>query len=222
MRRSGTLVQESVGGLDSFMDIVTNVIGSLFFVVIFAALCAGEAKGKVVTPILSEGATEGIVFVCREDTVLFPDTDGLSKEATDAWKDAEENGVSDFEKKVERLKLANIGNKYYSFEPNVSYTVSGDTIYYSVSPNFVPRAGVAGDNADQLTRPDSDYVKALAKLDPKKHHVFFLVETDSFEVFHAARREAIKRGFAVGWDPIEIDMKIQFSETGVIDVGSHF
>jgi hypothetical protein len=215
-------IQNAVGGLDSFMDIVTNVIGSLFFVIIFVALSASGAKGKVVTPILSEGSTKGIIFVCRANTIFFPDVNSLTERAAEVWKECEANGITDFQLKVDKLRKAKIENDYYRYEPNVSFSIKGGQILYTVSDDLIPVANAKGENIDAVKTENSEFQKALERLDPAKEHIFLLVDTDSFEVFHTARREIIKRGLAVGWDPIEKNQKLQFSQGGVIDIGSHF
>ncbi|MBN2310797.1 MAG: hypothetical protein JXR94_17620 [Candidatus Hydrogenedentes bacterium] len=220
-RRGGQADSDTVTNLDSFMDIVTNVIGALFFVVIFAALSAFGATGKVVTPILSEGDTKGVIFECRSNTVCFPDVQGLLDEADAVWKQADEAG-DDWDEKVLRLRKAEIANEYYRFVPESKLRIQGGNIVYVLQQKFEPQEGVLGESIAEFQEPDSRFNESLAALDPAKQHVFLLVDTESFEIFHAVRRAIIEQGFHVGWDPIEAGGTLTFGGQGVVDVGSHF
>ena len=50
----------------------------------------------------------------------------------------------------------------------------------------------------------------LAKLDPKKDYLAFLVRPNSFEAFQVAREQAWKQGFKVGWEPQNTNDPITF------------
>ena len=214
-RRAINRDPESFLGLDSFMDIVTNVIGALFFVVIYAAMSAFGAKGKVTTPMLSVSDTEAIFFECRGNTVLFPDVDKLLEESNEVWKQTEKDGIS-VRMRVEKLNEAKVGNSFYTF---VLELKTFGNIIFDATETLVPVSGSRGENASEFQREDSSFRRELARLDPKKHHIFFMVRTDSFEVFHTARRVAIKQGFRVGWDPIEVDDPLRFGSGGVVPTG---
>jgi len=190
-------------GLDSLMDIVTNVMGALFFVVVFAALSSFEARGKVTTPIASTGSTKGIVFECRSNTILFPDFDGLHDQID---KKVKEMKTQDVLKLVDLLREAKIGNDFYTFVPKIIFR--GNYIYLSMP--FVPVSGSQGEDTRAIQPNNSKYQTKLRELDSKKNHIYFLVRADSFEIFQEARRIAVKNGFQVGWEPMPTDSPISF------------
>jgi hypothetical protein len=72
--------------LDSFMDIVTNVIGTLFFVIVYAALSSFSATGKVTIPQIVTSETEAIIFECRDNTILEMDSKSLKNELVERIK----------------------------------------------------------------------------------------------------------------------------------------
>ena len=87
--------------------------------------------------------------------------------------------------------------------------------------SFKPRKRARGENASELKKSDSEFRRELRKLDPKTQHVFFLVRTDSFDVFHVARKVAMEEGFKVGWDPLKVDIGIGWGGGGDVNVDSH-
>lgn len=205
----------SVLNLDSFMDIVTNVLGALFFVIIYAALSSATAKGKVTALMVSPGETEAIFFECRENTILFPDVDKLMEESNKLWEKLKTDGVTDWDERVEKLKDAKIGNSFCTYVPEKSLGVSGGYLVWRVIDTFVPVPGSLGETESELRQDGSTFRRELEKLDPKKHHIYFIAHTDSFEVFRAARRVALEQGFRVGWNPIGADEPIKFGSGGI-------
>jgi len=178
-------VAPSFIGLDSFMDIVTNVIGALFFVVVYAALSSLGAKGKLTLPLLSESATEPVTFECRKNTVIYPDLENFMKklqEVIDRHKGQGSDAI------MEALEKAQIKSDYYQLRNKLRVEQT---------------AGPPGETGRELSAGSSNFRRRLAKLDPSKHHVFFIVRADSFEVFRTARSVAVEMGFKVGWEPFE-------------------
>jgi len=201
----------SFAELDSFMDIVTNVIGALFFVLVYVALASGGARGKVTLPMIEPADTEAVFFECRADTVLFPDVDSLTDQVTNilgrAVAEAGEGKVdiNDLQKELEE---ADIHNAYYKHECSVIHLLLGQLQSFAMVPD------AKGEHGHEIQSQGSEFRKKLAKLDPAKHHVFFIVRTDSFNVFHSARRLAVDQGFRVGWGPISAEGNLTFGSGG--------
>lgn len=211
-RRRLRNTDESDISLDSFMDIVTNVIGALFFVIIFVALASYGARGRLVTPMLSQADTSGVFFECRDNRAYFPDIEGLIDTMVEVWGTGDVNTTAEFDRRVARLRQANIQNDFYRFEPDVQDLV----IIKRLSQKFVPIGQGKGENMIELEKEDSVLARAMDKLDPSKQHVFFIVDSNSFEVFHAARRLAMEKGLSVGWNPISADDPLRFGSGGVV------
>ena len=62
-----------------------------------------------------------------------------------------------------------------------------------------------GDTQESVRRSGSEFQKLLAAEDKKTQFFYFFVDPRSIAVFRAAREEAAKAGFAVGWDPLGSD-----------------
>ena len=65
----------------------------------------------------------------------------------------------------------------------------------------VERKDKAGENENQVTKPDSQYTKVLSGLSPQKNYLLYEVFPDSFGVYLAARDLANQRKFPAGWKP---------------------
>lgn len=194
-------------GLDSFLDIVTNVIGAFFFVVIYAVLSAAGATGKITLPLASVPETSRVLAECRDETVFFIEADRLIERSNEVWKEAD--GLP-FDERVDRLAEAGISSRYYTYEPRLARF----GWYRRVVDTLVPLPGAVGERERELASEWSLFRRRLASYDPESHHIIFLVRTDSFEVFHAARRLAISMGFSVGWEPILAGEPLRFSAAG--------
>lgn len=186
-------------GTDSFMDIVTNVLGALFFVVIYAALAAVGAEGTVDVPLTKSSNTIGALFECRGNTAFFPDFDTGLAQARERLNKLLEDGKSDVAALEEELTHAAIGNRFYRYEPNFYRDEFG---VLRLQPVFRFQDGQRGETGPEIEVSTSALRREFAKLDPAKQHVYFLVREDSFEVFRTARHVAIQMGLNVGWTPM--------------------
>ncbi len=191
-------------GLDSFMDIVTNVIGALFFVVVYAALSSLGAKGKITTPLRSEAQTEPIFFECRQNTAIYPDLESLQKRLKDEFERRRSQVTPGT---LEEFRKTEIKNSYYRWDVAA---LSRGVI------SFEKTDGPPGENGYALLQQRSNFRQQLAKFDPSKHHIFIFARADSFEVFHTARRVAISMGFKVGWMPVSADEPLRFGPGGEV------
>ena len=194
------------------MDIVTNVIGALFFVLVYVALASGGARGKVTLPMIEPADTKPVFFECRLGTVLFPDIDPLTDQITNilARVVADAGGSNvDLSTLAEALGEADIGNAYYEYDaPSTLGILLGRLQSFTMVP------GAKGEYGYELQEQNSQFRRDLAKLDPAEHHIFFITRTDSFEVLHSARRIAVEQGFRVGWGPIEAEGNLTFGSGG--------
>jgi len=181
--------------LDSFMDILFNVIGAFFFVLVYVALSSSGARGKVTLPMVSPAETKEVFFECRHDTVLFPDIEGLRAQASNAVARA---GRSDYGAGRD-LRSMGVTNSFY-------VTVN--------SGHFVPVPESRGETSFQAGQEGSLFREHLARFDPANRHVFFIVRTDSFEVFHGVRKIALECGFRIGWEPYDKDRALTFGSSG--------
>jgi hypothetical protein len=207
-RQTQNTSPDSFLNLDPFIDIVTNVIGAFFFVIIYIALASSGIKSKITTPLFSVVDTSPIYFECRNQTAFFPDIEGLRKESNDIWKRIR---VDNWFRKVEILKTFNISNQFYTYVPEKARNKRGN---WTIEDNFEPIPDARGETSFQIKRQDSLFRRKLATLDPNKQHLYFIVRNDSFEIFHVARAITLESGFRVGWNPLESNNTLVFTSSG--------
>ncbi len=191
-------------GLDSFVDIVMNVMGALFFMVIYTALQSAGLKGKITTPLASVAQTEPVLFECRSNTVYFPALHELAQRMAKDFQECLKAKETTLSSCLDRYDKGRIRNAFYSARPGLSLGSGG----LRLGVSFEPVPGARGDTLVQIRDENSAFRRELARLDPHKHHVYFIVRADSFGVFHSARRTARQLGFHTGWEPFRMDTKL--------------
>lgn len=219
--RQQSLVTDGIN-LDPFLDIVASCVGGIFFIVVLTGLIGTEAKGKITTPVLSRGDTRPVIFECRRGTILRPGLEDLRRRVQQEWDATEAKGILAWTDKVTLLEQSRIENEFYTFEPAYDLSFPNGEIRQSMYVTFEPKMNQLGEGVFVLSRPDSKFRQELASLNPSEHHVFFFVDTESFEEFHTARQIAREAGFKVGWNPNAVGEVVRYRVGGVIDTGSHF
>ena len=185
--------------MDSFLDIMTNVVGIMILVAIVVTMNTRDISFALGIPVLTEpGDLEPAFFECTSGHVLYQDWE-LYRKAMKAIREEYERlkgrlTPEDFEHLLKRANIRD-GNHVIEFGPGIYYKRTHDR---------------AGDRASELMRAESDFRRALRGLIPTEHYLVFNVHADSFGVFRTARRIARAEGFAVAWNPRQNEERIQF------------
>ncbi len=101
-----------------------------------------------------------------------------------------------FEVSENKVTIINQDN----YEVEVFHTVNGGRI---VTAAKLTRKESVGDAIKRFCQKDSLFQKKLSRYNPEKHGVVFIVRSDSFDAFIKAREIAWKRGYVVGWKPMD-------------------
>jgi hypothetical protein len=204
--RRGTSQQPN---LDSFLDILTNTVGVLVFVLLFVAISAADASILVRTPLRAETDKSAKFFEITGDRVVHLDDDAGS------------DRVSALLRSLPRANLYNlryIVDRVYGFEATISnYRVDlvGSFLNGDLSTRYRLREDrEVGTRLGALKSSDSEFQRILSQLDPEEDYVAFIVRPDAIEAFRAARDLAAKKGLATGWEPFEADRTIVFGRSG--------
>jgi len=195
--------------LDSFLDIVTNVVGGLILIAVVTVLGAGDIKVNLGTPVLHAAPKEAerVVLECRGGRVAkLPVKAAMDRiEQALAVTRGEQIDVRDFDY---LLGSRDFGDAL--FRVKVRLNPEAGTVFMA----YEPRAEEQGEDVATLRRDGSEYRQLLKRLDPRAHYLFFIVREDGFDVFREARALARARGFAVGWHPRPRQEPLLFSEHG--------
>jgi len=198
--------EEVLFSLDSFLDIVTNVVGVLVLVAIVSVLSAGNIS-------VPSGATamtaprptaERLLFECSGDEVFFVDEEGNGRRVLDAVRRASDNTISR-DDLVALLEVRDVGD--------ATHRVRADPLARGLAWVYTLRSDAHGERAADLDRADSAFRKQLAGLE-RGGFVYFVVHDDSFEIFRKARDIARARGISIGWHPVEGQGPVRLSAVG--------
>lgn len=206
---------------DSFLDIVTNVIGVMVLIVIVTVVNSGGMDISLGTPMLRPAPENArpACFECRGNRIVYIDVQELSEQfdacvlehTGKTWDDLEYDDVD----QVPNLFEENdVGTEFYRIKFEISKIDYG--FFSRKSPTWIyqPRADDQGETISEINDPDSDYQRLLDSLDSKARFVNFTVRPDSFEVFRAARRLARAKGLATGWFPRPCEEPLAYGPGG--------
>lgn len=190
--------------LDPLMDVLTCAVGVMLFVVIFAVMEARGVSIKMFTPMLKDppAKSERKIFLCKKGTIKLFDFDSSAKELLKGIEKIGFDGVPTF---VERGNKKGVNDGYFRYK--LEYDEWGFWPYQSRSISIIctPIENVVGESIADLKKPSSKIAERLRSFDKNKVWVTFLIDGgESLEVFRKTRDEALKYGFATGWDPKDI------------------
>ena len=195
------------GNLDSFLDVMTNTVGVLIFVLLFVTLAAADATVLVRTPLRSETEKRPIYFEASGGRVIYLEL-RAGNEAVDDFFDA-----------LPPIRWYNVRSvlaRMEAFEtrtPNYTIDFSGSPLAGGMGIRWRARPGV-GDTVTVVKDSTSTFQQVLRSLDPDTAYLAFIVRPDGVESFRAARKAATKRGVASGWEPFEHGHDLVFRSGG--------
>lgn len=231
--------------LDSFLDVLTNTVGTLMFISLFMGLITAEAgsssaesdstsTGKdstsiITTPLVSKTEKNPRFFEISNNKITYIDDEKVGKDMESVIGSlptcSKPNIDFDLNSGVDPTQYSAVLESYQACVSNrasrlVDFRTQTD--YYDVtmvnastfSYRYDPIQNKSGENEAELSRTESEFNRVLAKLDPKKDYLAFIVRPDSFSGFRTARELAWAQGFNVGWEPHKPELPIQFGSGG--------
>jgi hypothetical protein len=166
-------------------------------------------------------ATSGakpVSFICR-DGVIMPVNIESAQDRASKWTAAyiTENRLDrDKPKGVDCDKVFRAFNRR-TFRDN-SFTLQLQQLNDYAYVIF-QRRGTAGETAREIDDTNSDFQQAVGKLNKNQHYLRFLVWTDSYETYLAARRIANKYRLPAGWQPVGGDTEYRVRMRGNLRCG---
>lgn len=213
--------------LDSFLDVLTNTVGTLMFISLFVGLIAAEADSIIKTPLVSKTEKTPRFFEIRNNIVTYVDDEKVGQDMEEVIGNLPNCNKPDFDLSAEANSnqyLLALNNYKSCISSRASRLVNfrTQTEYYNVtmvnastfSYRYDPIPSKVGETKEQFSLPESKYNQILASLNPEKDYLAFIVRPDSFSGFRAAREQAWTKGFNVGWEPHKSELPIQFGSGG--------
>jgi len=191
-------------------DMLTNTVGIMIFVMIFAVIVAqGTSIGKrlpMERKAFIPGTTtekQAVLFVCSHNTVLPWRLDKLAERFMAGLG---KPTAYDYEEWKAKVNSRRIEDDLYVVTARCEFaredTWDGFTVqlvYFMFEVNLRP--GVRGDGPDSVRNETSILRRELANMDHNREYICFLLDSDSLEVLGGAREVARQAGFDTGWTP---------------------
>lgn len=198
--------EEAPISLDSFLDIVTNVVGVLVLVAVVTVLSAGNISVPSGATALTapRPSAARILFECSGDEVFFVDEEANGQRVLDEVKRSGEERISG-DALVTLLDGKDIGD--------ATHRVRADAMERGMAWVYAIRPGVHGEAGPEVEKEGSKFQERLAQLE-RGGFAYFIVHDDSFEVFRRARDVARARGVSIGWHPVEGRGPVRLSAVG--------
>jgi hypothetical protein len=198
--------EEILFSLDSFLDIVTNVVGVLVLVAMVTVVSAGNISvpSGATAMTAPKPSASRLLFECAGDEVFFVDEEGNGRRVLDEVGRTGERAISR-DALTALLDDNDVGD--------ATHRVRADPLARGVAWVYTLRSEVHGERAADLERAESAFAKQLARLE-RGGFAYFVVHDDSFEIFGKARDIARARGISVGWHPVEGRGPVRLSAIG--------
>ncbi|MBE9167038.1 hypothetical protein IQ238_05635 [Pleurocapsales cyanobacterium LEGE 06147] len=215
---------------DSFLDTLTNTLGVLMFICLFTSLIASQSNSNAVvrTPLVSDTKKTPRFFEIRDNNVTYIDDEKIGKEIeqltvnlpacnrpnlpTNSNPSLYQNYAEQFS--YYRDCLRSRASRLVNFQSRTEYYNVSMVNASTFSLLYEPIDGKVGESKEELTIENSEFNQILAKLDPTKDYLAFIVRPNSFATFREAREQAWTKGFNVGWEPHKIETPIIFGSGG--------
>lgn len=190
-------------GLNSLMDVMTCMVGILLFVVLLAVFEVRAVSVPMVTPLVHdppEGSTR-ILVLCQKGRVRIFDVDAVIDASLGGFEEITFDNVPEVVVEANRLVRP---DHFFRYEFDANEIVSQGEVRRVITLQVYEREGALGDDEQAVAEGSSQYEWFLEEYDPNEVWLAFGVDEESVKLFHQVRAVAMQRGFAVGWDPLNI------------------
>jgi hypothetical protein len=203
--------------LDSLMDILTDLVAVIVFIVMYAVMELGSQayRAEVVVSREPTPGSQRVVVVCEAGTVRVLDVRPALRELLNGY---------DIVRSVDEIERFIASNASVPTDRHFSYTLlhefrSTTDLYAMLDLQIDELPGTVGDSIQQLDGA-SRFAATLRELDPGEVWLAFVVDTASVDVFRQARDMAIAAGFPSGFDLLSLDfpLRVALSEDGLDDL----
>lgn len=105
-------------------------------------------------------------------------------------------------------------NRVYPIKTRGEYSPHYHVTQVGTGRRLLLKGPEGGTTLEALQDPQADFSQVIATLDPEQQYAAFIVRSDSFESFRAARDVLRPRGIEVGWEPMAINAPLIFVSGG--------
>lgn len=190
------------------VDLLSNTVGALVFIMIFTVMAASGVVVLKRLPLEHSSKAEPRNYLCEKNRIIPLDSDRLDARLRQRW--GRPNSIFDIYAWIARFDGIEVEDEHFIARGESTVTRSS----YGFSVLFTPKPGGGYQTAD-IDRAGSPYRQHLSELNPKTHFVHFLVRPDAIDTFFMARRIAADElGFGTGWMPLAQEQEVRFASRG--------
>ena len=207
-----------------------NILGVVMFIWMMTTFIVGGGSSKAIvrTPLVAKTDKMPRFFEIRNNQVTYIDDEKIGKEIEQLTSNLPPCNrpelPGNINSSISQGDAAEFSYYRDCLRNRASQLVNfmSQTEYYNVSmvnPStfsliYEPIDGKVGESKEELSIDNSEFNQILAKLDPTKDYLAFIVRPNSFATFRQAREQAWTKGFNVGWEPHKTETPIIFGSGG--------
>jgi len=199
--------------LDSFLDIMTCLVGVLVLILILTSLDAGQIKVLIMTPMDRETTKQQVYIECRSNELFYIDLPGLRQKVRTALDTEAPKYIEQYSDRM--VGLMNAYQKLDVQDDNYKVILT-----YSMldQMGLQLKSGVSGYTIQAFgsEKPTDWYGKILTSIDAEKQLLSFKVRDDSYRMFKLARALAWHAKVDVMYELLDVNDPLRFPLGGMM------
>ncbi|MBN1268784.1 MAG: hypothetical protein JXB04_04295 [Kiritimatiellae bacterium] len=193
--------------LDSFLDIMTCLVGVLVLIIILTGVDASQIKVLIPTPMEHDSDKTPVYIECRDDELFLVPIDNLRDMTRAALAQVAGETKGDMVELLRRLNDLNVQNDIYRVD--LSFALLGQ---FAIAP--LPGTKGYPLVSIEQEKPSDWYGRILDGINKETQMITFLVRDDSYSVFKRARALAWAEKVEVSYELLDIDDLVKFGIGG--------
>lgn len=193
--------------LDSFLDIMTCLVGVLVLIIILTGLDAAQIRVLIPTPMEYDSDKRPIFIEARNNELFLVPLTELQAIADNSLREISRQAAGNLEQLLRLMHEVKVGTDTYQI----------DLTYFTVGQFAVrPIEGVQGYALVHWDQegPRDWFGSILANMNPEEEMIAFLVRDDSYDVFKRARHLAWHEEIDVSYELLDVEEFIRFGMLG--------
>lgn len=193
--------------LDSFLDIMTCLVGVLVLIIILTGIDAAQIKVLIPTPMEYDTDKKPLFIEIRNNEMYRVPVAELQEKANETLRTITEQAQGNVERILMLMNQAEVGTDVYRVD--LSFFLTGQFA-------IVPIPGVPGYPLPKWEQegPRDWYGQILTGMNKETEMVTFLVRDDSYRLFKEARHLAWMQKIDVSYELLDADDVIKFGLLG--------
>lgn len=195
--------------MDSFLDLMTCMLGILILMILLTGIDASQIRVLVPTPMEHTSEHRPIFIECRDNELFLVPIEELQKLASAAINEISKKSSTNTAEMLVRMRDAKVQTDAYRVDLN--FTLLGQIA-------IQPVKGATGYRLVDIANETSEdwFGKILMGIKKDKEMLCFIVRDDSFDVFKRARALAWNQKVEVSYELIDANDPIKTGLGGSI------